>query len=130
MISFGFKCNAGVTDYAIYPIWDALDELRPVYVDGYDYQKDEGHAWVADGYKYSRIGTDYYEQRLIDDGIRKYYAYMLYDSTVKTTNLVHYNWGWLFGWCNGYFAPVGNVTPGNGNAFSNMHIITSIRVNK
>lgn len=130
--SFGYSCDTGVPNYAISSIWAALDEQRPVYVDGYDSNEGEGHAWVADGYKYSRIGTQYYEWRLVDNdepGLIPHYEYVLTSSTVQTTNLVHYNWGWQFGWCNGYFAPVGIVSPGNGNTFSSIHAITSIRVN-
>lgn len=127
MISFGYNCNSGLASYAINPIHIALDEERPVYVRGSDPQYG-GHAWVADGYKYSRIGTEYYEYRLIDDGIKKFYRYVLYNSTVKTTNLVHYNWGWQFGVYNGYFAPI-NTCDVDGYNFEGLQMITSIKLN-
>lgn len=127
MISFGYNCNTGLASYAINPIHIALDEERPVYVRGSDPQYG-GHAWVADGYKYSRIGTEYYEYRLIDDGIKKLYRYVLCNSTVKTTNLVHYNWGWQFGVYNGYFAPINTCDVDEYN-FEGLQMIASIKLN-
>lgn len=130
MISFGYNCNMGLVSYAIDPIHTALDEERPVYVRGSDPQYG-GHAWVADGYEYSRIGTQYYEWRLVDNdepGLIPHYEYVLTSSTVQTTNLVHYNWGWQFGMYNGYFTPI-NTCDVDGYNFEGLQMITSIKLN-
>lgn len=121
--SFGYTCSE-FANYNISTIHDDLDNWQPVYVIGYSTLG--GHAWVADGYEYSRIGTEFYEEKLIDNGLRLYYDYVLTSSTVQTTNLVHYNWGWN-GWCDGYFAPVNGVASGNGNTFNGLQMITSIK---
>ena len=88
------------------------------------------HSRIADGYIYSRIGTEYYEERLVDNdepGLIPHYEYVLTNSTVQTTNLVHYNWGWD-GSCDGYFAPGNGVASGNGYIFDGLQMITSIRL--
>lgn len=101
--AFGYNCsNYSAFDFA--SIYSALDEQRPVLLGGDNQISGKGgHAWVADGYKYERKGTEYYELRIIDDGIRQYRDYVLVNSTVTTQKLLHYNWGW-FGNANGYFA--------------------------
>jgi hypothetical protein len=56
-----------------------LDETHPVYVRANDISEG-GHAWIADGYIYSRIGTEYYEERLVDNdepGLIPHYEYVL-----------------------------------------------------
>ena len=83
-------------------------------------------TWIADGYEYSRIGTEFYEEKLIDNGLRLYYDYVLTSSTVQTTNLVHYNWGWN-GDFNGLYAPVNGIYA-NGTTFNGLKMITSIRL--
>mgnify|MGYP003166888328 CR=1 FL=1 len=115
MISFGYSCASGLASYEIASIRTNLDETHPVYVRANDISEG-GHAWIADGYIYSRIGTEYYEERLV-----------LTNSTVQTTNLVHYNWGWD-GSCDGYFAPGNGVASGNGYIFDGLQMITSIRL--
>lgn len=126
MISFGYSCASGLASYAIASIRTNLDEKHPVYVRANDISEG-GHAWIADGYIYSRIGTEYYEEILIDNGLTLYYDYILTNSTVQTTNLVHYNWGWD-GSCDGYFAPGNGVASGNGYIFDGLQMITSIRL--
>lgn len=127
--SFGYSCTSGVPNFARSTIYDALDERCPVYVDGTRYVEkvQKGHAWVADGYEYARIGTEYYEEILIDNGLTLYYDYILTKSTVQTTNLLHYNWGWN-GDFNGYFAAVNSCTVGD-RVYSEMRMIASIRLN-
>ena len=126
MISFGYSCASGLASYEIASIRTNLDETHPVYVRANDISEG-GHAWIADGYIYSRIGTEYYEEILIDNGLTLYYDYILTNSTVQTTNLVHYNWGWD-GSCDGYFAPGNGVASGNGYIFDGLQMITSIRL--
>lgn len=126
MRSFGYACSE-FANYNISTIRDNLDNWQPVYVIGYSTLG--GHAWVADGYEYSRIGTQYYEWRLVDNdepGLIPHYEYVLTSSTVQTTNLVHYNWGWD-GWCDGYFTPGNGVASGNGNTYNGLQMITSIK---
>ena len=129
MISFGYSCASGLASYEIASIRTNLDETHPVYVRANDISEG-GHAWIADGYIYSRIGTEYYEERLVDNdepGLIPHYEYVLTSSTVQTTNLVHYNWGWD-GSCDGYFAPGNGVASGNGYIFDGLQMITSIRL--
>lgn len=129
MISFGYSCASGLASYEIASIRTNLDETHPVYVRANDISEG-GHAWIADGYIYSRIGTEYYEERLVDNdepGLIPHYEYVLTNSTVQTTNLVHYNWGWD-GSCDGYFAPGDGVASGNGYIFDGLQMITSIRL--
>lgn len=126
LISFGYSCASGLASYEIASIRTNLDETHPVYVRANDISEG-GHAWIADGYIYSRIGTEYYEEILIDNGLTLYYDYILTNSTVQTTNLVHYNWGWN-GSCDGYFAPGDGVASGNGYIFNGLQMITSIRL--
>ncbi|MCM1150863.1 MAG: C10 family peptidase [Alistipes sp.] len=122
--SFGYSCASNLSSYAIAPIRTSLNEKRPVYVRGTD-PVEGGHAWVADGYIYTRKGTEYYELRIVDDGIRQYRDYVLVSSTVVTTDLVHYNWGWD-GNFNGYFAPVNRCSTSIYN-FQELQMITSIK---
>lgn len=129
LISFGYSCASGLASYAIASIRTNLDETHPVYVRANDISEG-GHAWIADGYIYSRIGTEYYEERLVNNdepGLIPHYEYVLTSSTVQTTNLVHYNWGWN-GSCDGYFAPGDGVASGNGYIFNGLQMITSIRL--
>lgn len=124
--SFGYTCSE-FANYNISTIHDNLDNWQPAYVIGYSILG--GHAWIADGYIYSRIGTEYYEKRLVNNdepGLIPHYEYVLTNSTVQTTNLVHYNWGWD-GSCDGYFAPGNGVASGNGNIFNGLQMITSIK---
>lgn len=122
---FGYSCASSLSSYAISPIRSALDEKRPVYVRGTDLQQG-GHAWVADGYIYTRKGTECYELRIIDDGFNKPYRdYVKVSSNVVTTDLVHYNWGW-HGGSDGYFAPINCCSPSIFN-FQGLQMITSIR---
>lgn len=129
--SFGYSCTSGVPNFARSTIYDALDERCPVYVDGTRYVEkvQKGHAWIADGYIYSRIGTEYYEERLVNNdepGLIPHYEYVLTSSTVQTTNLLHYNWGWN-GDFNGYFTAVNSCSVGV-RTYSEMRMITSIRL--
>lgn len=133
MRSFGYSCDSGVPTFDISLVRFALNQKCPVYVDGW--RRDEnneikGHAWVADGYKYSRIGNQYYEWRLVDNdepGLIPHYEYVLIGSTVQTTDLVHYNWGWD-GDYDGYYASVNSCTVGN-RTYSGLRMIRSIRLN-
>lgn len=124
MISFGYSCDGGLAQYAILSIHAALEDERPVYVRGTD-PLYGGHAWVADGYIFSRVGYELYEEKLIDDGPRKYFDYVKTASYIETTNVVHYNWGWS-GSFNGYFAPIQPCAAGGYN-FAGLEIITSIK---
>lgn len=109
--AFGFQCG-GYSAFDIGLIRSALDKHRPVFIDGRkSTNTKKGHAWVADGYIYTRKGTEYYELRIIDDGFRKPYRdYVKVSSNVVTTDLVHYNWGWDKS-LNGYFAANGSTEP-------------------
>lgn len=127
LISMGYSCSSGLVNFEMASIRDALDERRPVCIDGRDAANTrDGHTWIADGYEYSRIGTEFYEEKLIDNGLRLYYDYVLTSSTVQTTNLVHYNWGWN-GDFNGLYAPVNGIYA-NGTTFNGLKMITSIRL--
>ena len=75
--------RSGLASYEIASIRTNLDETHPVYVRANDISEG-GHAWIADGYIYSRIGTEYYEEILIDNGLTLYYDYILTNSTVQT----------------------------------------------
>ena len=130
LISMGYSCSSGLVNFEMASIRDALDERRPVCIDGRDAANTrDGHTWIADGYEYSRIGTEYYEERLVDNdepGLIPHYEYVLTSSTVQTTNLVHYNWGWN-GDFNGLYAPVNGIYA-NGTTFNGLKMITSIRL--
>lgn len=126
MKSFGYVCFNGLVNYFNGSVQGALDKERPVYVDGRNAANTrDGHAWVADGYKYSRIGTEYYEERLIKDGLRPaHYEYVLISSDVETTNMIHFNWG-AYGMFNGYYTPMSSYTV-NGTTFNGIKMIDSI----
>lgn len=120
--SFGCACPNGFTWFQTGAVRTLLDKKRPVFVAGDNANpKKGGHAWVADGYVYSKKGMEKYEEQLIDDGITACYQYVLTYSDVVTTDLVHYNWGWS-GAFNGYFAPIINVTV-DGTTFINLQIL-------
>ncbi len=107
--AFGFQCEK----YSAFNIGQSrseLDKHHPIFLDGRkSINTKKGHSWVADGYIYTRKGTEYYELRIIDDGFNKPYRdYVKVSSNVVTTDLVHYNWGWD-GLYNGYFATNSSV---------------------
>ncbi|MDE6508475.1 MAG: C10 family peptidase [Alistipes sp.] len=123
--AFGYSCASSLSNYAITSIRKDLDGKQPVYIRGTD-PAEGGHAWVADGYVYTRKGTEYYELRIIDDGFSKPYRdYVKVSSNVITTDLVHYNWGWD-GRHDGYFAPIDRCSPDIFN-FQGLQMITSIK---
>lgn len=128
LISMGYSCSSGLVNFEISSIRDALDQRRPVCIDGRNAANvRNGHTWVADGYIYSRIGTEYYEEKLIKDGLRPaHYEYVLTNSTVQTTNLVHYNWGWD-GLYNGNYTPINGIYA-NGTTFNGLKMIATIRL--
>lgn len=120
--TFGYLSLNGLSSFYTGVAQGELDKKRPVYMRGGNANPLEGgHAWVADGYIYSKVGTEHYEEQLIDDGITARYQYVLTYSDVVTTDLIHYNWGWS-GVFNGYFAPIINVTV-DGTTFINLQIL-------
>ncbi len=124
--SFGYSCSTGLQSFENYRVRAALNQGCPVYVEGWDVNNSSlGHAWVADGYHYTEKGTRYYEQQLVTyDDVHYFYDYVLMNSTVKITDLLHYNWGWG-GSSDGYFA---SSVPASaqGHTFSNLKMILSI----
>lgn len=124
--SFGYSCDSDYSSCEQFAIFDTLDNGRPVYMRGNETFGNGGHAWVADGYEYSRVGTEYYEEKLIVDFLGSHYDYVLTSSTVETVSLVHYNWGWD-GDYNGYFIPSVNCDSGLYD-FSGVQMLTSVRL--
>ena len=122
--AFGYSCSTGLESFKSSRVRAALDQGHPVYMAGLNVDKESGHAWVADGYHYTEKGTLYYEYQLVNDGIRSYYDYVLTDSTVKVSDLIHYNWGWS-GYYNGYFSSSVPVSAGN-YTYNNLRMILSI----
>lgn len=119
--SFGCACPTGFLRF-MGSARTILAYRRPIFVVGDNaIPKKGGHAWVADGYIYSKVGTEHYEERLIDDGLTARYQYVLTYSDVVTTDLVHFNWGWS-GICNGYFAPIISVSV-SGYTFINLQML-------
>lgn len=128
--TFGYNCPLTYTSFSSEPIRTLLDNCRPVYVRGNESAKGRGHAWVADGYEYSRTGTEYYEWRVIDELFGKpIYDYVLVNSTVVTTDLLHFNWGWGKSY-NGYYTAIDSRSAG-GYTFQNnkMQFINCITLN-
>lgn len=124
--AFGYSCSTGLQSFESYRVRVALNQGRPVYVEGWDVNNPSlGHAWVADGYHYTEKGTRYYEQQLvIYDDIHYVYDYVLVGDDVVFSDLLHYNWGWG-GLCDGYFE---SSVPASaqGYTFSNLKMILSI----
>lgn len=81
-----------------------LQDGRPALLAGHDSSVDEGHMWVADGYKYMDYEIDFYRENpnynpIIFNGEPQY----VYEYTITAHNeWVHLNWGWN-GMCNGWF---------------------------
>ena len=125
MRSFGYTCDSGVLDFFINSIYNTLDANRPVYIEGDNLNGDD-HAWVVDGYIYSRVGTEYYEYKPVNSGTITTYDYVLTHSTVVTTNLLHCNWGWN-GTYNGYFTVLNSCSVGS-DVYVNLGMIISIDV--
>lgn len=116
--SFGYHCPLAYSSFSSAPIRALLDNSRPVYVRGNETANGRGHAWVTDGYIYSRAGTEYYEWRIVDELFGKpTYDYVLVNSTVVTTDLLHFNWGWDEFW-NGYYTAIDSRSAG-GYTFQN-----------
>lgn len=108
--AFGFECASDYSAFNIASIRSELEKRHPIFMDGRESTNTtKGHDWVADGYIYTRKGTEYYELKIIDDGFNKPYRdYVLVSSDVVTTSLVHYNWGWD-GLFNGYYATTSSI---------------------
>lgn len=106
---FGYNCDSNLSNFTATSIQGKLDKNQPIYIDGRNSANTRsGHAWVLDGYTYTRKGTEYYELQIIDNGTNPYRDYVLVSSNVVTTSLAHYNWGWD-GFYNGYFAATTSV---------------------
>lgn len=127
MRSFGYSCNSGLTNFLLNTVYATLDDNRPIYMRGTDQATQKGHAWVVDGYQYSRVGTEYYEYKLIDtEAGTIFYDYVLTHSTVVTTNAIHCNWGWD-GFFDGYYTAINSCSVGT-HVFKGLQTIVSINV--
>ncbi len=107
--SFGYDSISAHTNITHGLIYNDLDLNRPVFMSGFDgmHANRGGHAWVVDGYYDYKYGVETYVYGGIEvipitpnpnipDG------YVLAESTVTHTQLLHINWGYS-GNCNGWF---------------------------
>lgn len=83
--NFGYDWGGTEESFNYEKMMNELDEGRPVIMGGYD-KRDNGHAWVIDGY------LNHFKIRTYKNGTTE---------RVEKTELVHCNWGW-YGNNNGY----------------------------
>lgn len=99
--NFGYRNVKKKLGYNGGTILSMIDEGNPVFIGALSGLFGGGHAWVIDGYKYvgsrniTRADRDIYYGRRVGDG-----SYQVNRNTL----LVHCNWGWKGGFCNGYYA--------------------------
>ncbi len=75
---------------------NSLKKRNPVLVTGGSKTLGGGHAWVCDGYaNYKKTYTCYYGDEVIEE------------SNFIVGDYLHFNWGWKYGTCNGYY--FGNI---------------------
>lgn len=121
--SFGYDASTLYLTASQLTIYDNLDMNRPVYMRG-EYGEDYAHAWVVDGYYDYKYGVETYVYGGIEvipiipnpnipDG------YVLVESTVTHTKLLHINWGWS-GLCNGWFN-WGNYKPSDAEEYDDIY---------
>lgn len=104
--SFGYETSDAITPNTS-NIYGSLDNNRPVWMRGYDTSIRQGHAWVVDGYYDYKYGVETYTYggvNLIPPSPNPQVpaGYVLTESTVVHTKLLHINWGWD-GSYNGWF---------------------------
>ena len=87
--------------------WSNEDELTQLIdqgvamTKGSDVNGGGGHAWVTDAYKTMDYYEDLYRLR-VGSGSNGEEWDFVESKKIKTSNFIHYNWGWD-GYCNGYF---------------------------
>ena len=101
--SFGYY-RLGTRDENWDLIQSELQLSRPLYIRGRN-NDDDGHAWILDGYKITRIVTKTYEETIPGSNSWR----LIGTSYTPNTFYVHYNWGWG-GNYDGYFY-FGNYQP-------------------
>ncbi len=142
--SFGYVWSANASSFRNSQVYSSLDNKCPVYISGKKRNDiNFGHAWVADGYKSYRHGTETYVHKSIyPDAPLNSPDYILVSTTVEETQLLHYNWGFE-GKCNGYFQAINTcdmekdvvgfdendtyADPTLYDTFINLQIITNIK---
>lgn len=105
-----------------YQIFRDLDSERPVIMYGESPNGDVGvgHVWIVDGYHEESSGQKHYITNPAYnslhpvDGVSQY---ILHCSTVETTEMLHFNWGYD-GHCNGWFT-YGIFDLGSGVSYDN-----------
>ena len=97
--TFGFNYSS-YSSVDISTMKSSIKSNSPVFVCGWA-ESNEGHAWVADGYKDFEYWRKLYIAHHINNGMA---FYRLHSTEMyASTKLMHFNWGWN-GVCNGYFA--------------------------
>ena len=82
--AFGYNCS-NPSSYDISEIKENINAELPVYMRGSDYDANDGHGWVVDGYRSQTFTVTYYYT---------YAPYNLYDSYVSSSRTyLHYNTG-------------------------------------
>lgn len=119
--TFGYL-TAGIHNFSKNDIYNSLDDNRPVYMRGEDQDTEFGHAWVVDGYYDYKYGVETYTYggvNLIPPSPNPQVpaGYVLTESTVVHTQMLHMNWGWA-GVCNGWFN-LGEYDTSNGVDYDN-----------
>ncbi len=81
--SFSYSCS-NRSSYDVSRVMDNIDARKPIYIRGDD--DDDGHAWVIDGYNYTKYRTTYYYT---------YAPYDRYDTFITSSYIYfHCNFGW------------------------------------
>lgn len=108
LLSFGYEGCSMSSSPSLSSIYYSLDNNKPIYMRGdYSSSAPSGHAWVVDGYYDHKYGVETYTYggvNLIPPSPNPQVpaGYVLTESTVVHTQLLHINWGWN-GDCNGWF---------------------------
>ena len=101
--NYGYSCQ--LYDHSGERVVQSLNQKRPVYTRGIDRSRDEGHAWIIDGYFSDRYYTEY--TLYVLDGAAypnfDYFDIDFYRIDSPSSVLFSMNWGWggdYDGWYN------------------------------
>ena len=128
--NMGYRMDTYATSYSFDKVKSNLNSNRPILMVGSN-TNEEGHAWVADGYKQINYIQTTYDYELNGRPV-------IVDQSITTQYYLHLNWGWD-GDFNGYYyegtfnlaqpyeldSPTNNSYTANFN--TGLHIISNIQ---